>query len=100
VIPTIHYSPVLPSQEWFFIEERTTWYTRSLRVDDAELRTPEGTVVVSSRQLCRILGATPARLWRARTEVVVRASAVGHRGRTRSLSHLLSLDPPLPERTP
>ena len=57
---TVHYSPVQPSQEWFFIEQRTTWCTRSLRVDDAELRTPEETQVVSSRQLRRILGATPA----------------------------------------
>jgi acyl-CoA thioesterase len=62
VIPTVeftvHYSPVHPSEEWFFIQQRTTWSTASLCVDEAELRTPEGTLVAQSRQLRRVLGAT------------------------------------------
>jgi acyl-CoA thioesterase len=53
---TVHYSPVQPSGEWFFIEQRTTWSTGSFCVDEAELRTPDGTLVAQSRQLRRILG--------------------------------------------
>ena len=60
VIPTIeftvHYSPARPSDEWFFIQQRTAWSTTALCVDEAELRTPDGTLVAHSRQLRRILG--------------------------------------------
>lgn len=64
VIPTVeftlHYSPVQPADEWFFIEQRTVWSTGWFCVDEAELRTTDGTLVAQSRQLRRILAEIPA----------------------------------------
>jgi acyl-CoA thioesterase len=64
VIPTVeftvHFCPVQPTDEWFFIEQRTTWSTGSFCVDEAELRTTDGILVAQSRQLRRILGAPSA----------------------------------------
>jgi hypothetical protein len=64
VIPTVeftlHYSPVQPADEWFFIEQRTVWSTGWFCVDEAELRTTDGTLVAQSRPLRRILAEIPA----------------------------------------
>jgi len=52
---TLHLRPGPVDTEWFFLEQRTTWSTGDLCVDEAELRTPDGRLVASSRQLRRIL---------------------------------------------
>jgi acyl-CoA thioesterase len=52
---TVHLTPVRPTDEWFLIEQRTTWSTDSFCIDEADLLTPDGRLVASSRQLRRIL---------------------------------------------
>jgi len=52
---TIHFAPAQPLGEWFLVRQRTTWSTPAFCVDEAELCTPDGCVVASSRQLRRVL---------------------------------------------
>lgn len=53
---TVHVTPVPPAGDWFLVDQRTTWSTGSLCVDEADLLDQEGRLVAQSRQLRRILG--------------------------------------------
>lgn len=46
--------------DWLFVEQRTTWASESLCLDDAVLWAPDGRVVAQARQLRRVLQHRPA----------------------------------------
>jgi len=63
-IPTVEMTAhlLVPSDvpEWLFVEQRTTWASASLCLDDAVLWAPDGRVVAQARQVRRIFLPRPA----------------------------------------
>lgn len=58
-IPTVemtaHFAPARDVPDWLFVEQRTTWATAHLCVDDAQLWTGGGVLLAQSRQVRRIV---------------------------------------------